>query len=203
MPRGASRLHEIIAAVGIDIGDHETRRPGLDQGEGHRRARPAGADNEGALSARLAAGALKRRDHGGAVRHVARPTAVPVGTQEIDSAENARALGRLVAMGERRKLVRHRDDDAVDVAHLFRRRHDGVEVRGRDMQGHADRVDLARLKFARQAGRRLRLRDRIADDQVKPRRAIEEFQHDIPFGDKDRGKRSERRDERIRCPATR
>jgi len=75
------------------------------------------------------------------------------------------------------KFVRDRDDDAVDILHPFRRRHEGVEVRDRHLHRNADRIDPALGEDARQPGRRFRLADRIADDKMDTRFAAQPRQH--------------------------
>ena len=97
--------------------------------------------------------------------------------QHVDGAEKARALGRLVAMAKRGEFMRHGDDDAVDVAHAFGGTDEGLEIRRRHMGGHADRVDVAGGELPGEAGRRARLTDRIADDEMKARVAVEGIRH--------------------------
>ena len=65
----------------------------------------------------------------------------------IGGAEEAGAVGRLVAMAQRRELVRDCDDDAVDVVRTFGAAHEVVEIRRRHMDRNANRVDAAGGEF--------------------------------------------------------
>ena len=159
---------QAVAALGIDLGDRQQRDTRLDQGERDRGTRAAGAGYEGAPAAEFAPGLAQGGNHGDAIGHVAPPAVAGDAVQEIGRAEEAGALGRLVAMPQRRELVRNGDDDAVEVDDALGRGHEGVEIRGRHMDGDAHGVDPACCELGREPGRRLGLADGIADDNVKP-----------------------------------
>ena len=164
---------QAVAALGVDLGDRQHRDPRLDQGERDRGAGAAGADQQSAPAVGLASGLAQGGDHGDAVGHVAAPASAGDAVEEVDGAEEAGALGRLVAMAQRCEFVRNGDDDAVEVDDALCRRHEGVEIRSRHMNGHADRIDLACREFGGEPGGRFGLADGIADDDVKPGFAVE------------------------------
>ncbi len=84
-------------------------------------------------------------------------------------------------MTQRRKLMRDGDDDAVDVLPAFRRGHEGIEIRRRDVHRNADRVRAPGDELAGEAGRRPSLADRVAENEMKARLAVEGWKHLDPL----------------------
>src|SRR3954454_7831896 len=78
-------------------------------------------------------------------------------------------------------LVWHRDDDAVEVRQLLRELEEILDVGGLDLQRDHDPVVAARVEALRDAGRRFRLRDRVADGDVDAGRAVEGREHFFHF----------------------
>ena len=76
-------------------------------------------------------------------------------------------------MAKRDRLVRHRDDDAVEVRQLLGELEKVVDVGGPNLQRDHDRVMPARMEALRHAGRRFHLRDRVTDGDVDARRAVD------------------------------
>ena len=54
-----------------------------------------------------------------------------------------------------------------------------AEVRVRDLQRDHDRIAAAPFELAGQPGRRLHLRNRIAQDEIDPGRAAVTLQHEV------------------------
>ena len=166
-----------IAPKRVKVGNSQRRHSSLDQRQRDGGARAAGADHERAGAAWLAARPPQRRDHGGPVGHVAAPAAAVDAVQQIDGAETTSAVGGLVAMRQGRELMRDRDHEAVDVLHRLGSAHERVEIARRDMNRNAHRIDLAGGEFTGEPRRRPGLGDRIADDEMKPRLAVEGGEH--------------------------
>ena len=117
--------------------------------------------------------ARERRDEAAAVGHVAGPAPVRLAPHHVADFEHARAFARYVAMAERERLVRHRDDDAVEGRKLLGEPEEVLHVRGLHLQRDHQRVMPARREALRDAGGRFHLRDRIADGDVDAGRAVE------------------------------
>src|SRR4051794_15731978 len=81
-------------------------------------------------------------------------------------------------MAERDRLVRNRDDDAVEIRQLLRQPEEILDVGRLYLQRDHDRVRAARREALRDAGRRFHLRDRIADGDVDAGGAVEGSEHE-------------------------
>jgi hypothetical protein len=181
-PKGKA-MHQVGATPGINVHDEKPCHFCLDQRQRDRGPGAAGSDHERAPAAGVAAGGPQGRNRGGAIRHVAAPSAAAPADpavdpmQQIGGAEQAGALGRLVAMAKRREFVGNREDEAVNVLHGLGGMHEAIEIVCRYMERNADRVDLAGGEFASEALRRASLADRVAEDEMKACFAVEGGQH--------------------------
>ena len=109
----------------------------------------AGADQQRALSFRVAAMGARRADEAEAVDDVAVPTAMRTSPHHVDSPEKTGALARASAMLVASELVRDGDNDAVEVLDARGGAQEGREVLGRDLNRNQDRVLAALLERAR------------------------------------------------------
>ena len=110
------------------------------------------------------------------------PAAILAPSHDIDRAEEIAALGRADAVPMAGELMRHRDDDSIEIRHVVGGLEEGLEMIGR----HADRRDdavMAALGEGRgHAAGRFHLRDRLADDDVEAGRPGDPEVHGVVLG---------------------
>lgn len=86
----------------------------------------------------------------------------------VDSADTAPARKHLVEQLHHSDLVRHGDDDAVEIAQVAECRQDGGEILRDDMNGHKHRLGATPTKSRIEQAGRSDLCDGIADDRKQP-----------------------------------
>ena len=112
-----------------------------------------------------------------AIEHVAMPAPIRVATRDIGGTEKPRALRQRRTMRRKREFVRNRCDQPVDIASTRQHGEARPDISRRELQRDHDPVTAALVKLARQPARRFHLRDRIADDEIEPRRAAVAVEH--------------------------
>jgi hypothetical protein len=147
--------------------------PASAKAAGDRAARAAGAEQRHAPSGEPLALFLRAVNEAHAVEHVARPRAVAFPAQRIQRADGLRGAPQTVGEGQHPRLERHRGNQAVDVAKSEQRRNDRVEALRRHMHGNANRGNARRREPRAEDFRRAHLRDRIADDRIEARGALD------------------------------
>jgi hypothetical protein len=151
--------------------------PSLKQGDRDRAACAAGPDEQYPRSLRLSSMVLLRLHEGESVEHVAVPGPVRIAADDAHDPEHLGALRTGGAVGEGGELVRHGDEDAVDVPRSREPSDDGVEVIGRYLHRNADAVVAALIERASKTHRRLNVLNGVADDREQPRGAAELTEH--------------------------
>ena len=151
--------------------------PSLEQGDCDRAACAASSDEKYPRSLRFSSMVLLRLHEGESVEHVAVPGPVKIAADDAHDPEHLGALRTGGAVGEGGELVRHGDEDAVDVPRGRETRHDGVEVIGRHLHRNTDAVVAALFERASETHRRLNVLDGVTDDREQPRGAAELTEH--------------------------
>jgi len=138
-PPGPTRSPNIAASLSISasrriaVVNGERRHTALEQGERDRASGAARADQERAASFEAAARLCNPVGKSLAVEHVAMPAAVGIAPRHIGRPKKTRALRQGRAMRDKRKLMRNRRDQSVDIGRARQRRDPRPEVGRRDL----------------------------------------------------------------------
>jgi NADP-dependent 3-hydroxy acid dehydrogenase YdfG len=162
----------------VGVVDDQMAGSGLEERDGDGAARAARSDQERSCSGDPGAVVLLRLDEREPVEHVAVPGAIGVAPDDADGTQERGPAGGGRAVRESGVLVRHGDEDPVDVRDGGQGRHHDVEVAVGHLHRDADAVAAAVGEGVREPGRGLDVPDRVADDREEAARAAELAGHD-------------------------
>ena len=139
-----------------------------------RAARASGAEQDDRAAAQHAPLALRGANESRAVEHVARPRTIRFAAQRIQGADALRRLPESRWQRARtRALYGTVTSNPSRLPSAIKAGTDVVEPVGKHVHGNHHRVHARGREALRVQLRRPNLRDRIADDGVKPRRAVD------------------------------
>src|SRR5580704_3685723 len=142
--------HQTLAPLGVDVADREFADAGLDERERNCGARPAGSDQKRTFAFGTKAALAQSGEQSHPVSHVPAPASVALASHHVDRGQKARAVGSHFAMRKCRELVRHRNDETIDVERALGRRYECGEVLGADVRWNANRIRRPLGKGARE-----------------------------------------------------
>ncbi len=171
--RLADALAEAFGALCVDVGDGDRRSPLERQRDGDGAARTAGAHQHERPPRRRNVDAGEGTDEADPVEHLAGPRPVRLATQRVDGADHAADVEHAVGERQRALLERQRHHETADVGDGHHPADRVVERRRRHVHRHQRGVDPRRHDLRVVDERRAGLRDRIADDPVKGRCAVD------------------------------